>query len=77
MHVGALPGDAQLPIAIGVVRASIAASAMHPSISLLDQPDMTRFLVTVVCATQRSWYREHRCMGRGVSGYFSRIGMIP
>ena len=35
MHVGALPVDAQLPIAISAVRASIASSAMHPSISLL------------------------------------------
>ena len=36
MHVGAFPGDAQLPIAFDVIRVSIAASVMHPSISLLD-----------------------------------------
>jgi len=34
-HVGALPGDAQLPIAIGGVRVSIAASAMRPSTFML------------------------------------------
>jgi len=35
VHVDALPVDVLLPIAIGVVHVSIAASAMHPSISML------------------------------------------
>jgi hypothetical protein len=47
VHVGALPVDAQVPIAIGGVRASIAASAMHPSISLLA--NFCRALLAAAC----------------------------
>jgi hypothetical protein len=37
VHVDAFAIDVQLPIARGGVRATIAASAMHPSISLLAE----------------------------------------
>ena len=38
MHVRVFSGGAQLAIAIGGVRVSIAGSAMHPSIYLLATP---------------------------------------
>ena len=41
-----IPGHVKLPVAIDDVRASIATSAMRPSISLLAQSGPSCFLVT-------------------------------